>query len=77
MTGDIAGLSGAHFEFILTDHDGCNLTTNSMQMDEKTIKILSQLQGYYTNWSKDWSTKIRKEYSSGNIRSTGTFDNLK
>tara|TARA_R110000823_G_scaffold296080_3_gene416080 strand:+ start:25341 stop:25922 length:582 start_codon:yes stop_codon:yes gene_type:complete len=76
MTGNISGMNDAQFQFVLTDHDGLYLTANSMQIGKDDVVVLSKLQGYYTNWSKEWSTKIRKEYTSGNIKTTSTFDDI-
>ena len=76
MTGHISGMNDAEFQFVLTDHDGLYITANSMQLGFDDVKVLGKLQGYYTNWSKEWSTKIRKEYSSGNIKTTSTFDDI-
>lgn len=76
MTGHISGMNDAEFQFVLTDHDGLYITANSMQLGLDDVKVLGKLQGYYTNWSKEWSTKIRKEYSSGNIKTTSTFDDI-
>ena len=76
MTGTISGMNDAQFQFTLIENDGCYITANSLQLSKDNVSVLSKLQGYYSNWSKEWAIKIRKEYSSGNLKSTGTFDNV-
>jgi len=46
----------------LRSDDGLTITVENLKIDNDTITVLNKLNGFYTNWSKAWATKINTSY---------------
>lgn len=56
FSGTIPSLNNLKWQFKLRTNtgDGCFLWTDGLILNEKNLKTLHKLQGFYENWKNDW-----------------------
>lgn len=64
----VGGMLSNDIEFVMSLKQDSGLTiktsdNNFIKVDNDVIKMLTRLNGYYTNWVKEWATKL-KEYGT-------------
>ena len=62
FSGKMQDMSGLEWVMRLRSDDGLTITVENLKIDNDTITVLNKLNGFYTNWSKAWATKINTSY---------------
>jgi hypothetical protein len=49
-------------EWQMSKVDGLFLNAPNIELDDEVLELLKKLNGYYQNWSDEWSKKLNTEY---------------
>jgi len=49
-------------EWQMSKTDGLFLNTSNIELDDEILILLKKLNGYYVNWTDEWSKKMNTEY---------------
>lgn len=53
-------------EFQMSLNDGIYINIDNVELTDEIVDILKKLNGYYIEWAKEWSNKLRNEYNNNN-----------
>lgn len=49
-------------EWQMSKIDGLFVNASNIELDDEVLELLKKLNGYYQNWSDEWSKKLNTEY---------------
>jgi len=59
-----SGVIDSGIEFQLSLKDGAYVNTDNIELNDEVVDVIKKLNGFYVEWSKEWSNKLRNEYNN-------------